>query len=107
MASASSTRVRVPAYGLHRPTGQARVIIGGRHQYLGKYGSPESWEKYHRLVAERLSEAVPALSAPDAASDLTIIELIAAYWQFAEGYYVPCGSTSRRPTRASTTVASG
>jgi len=95
MASAFSLRVRVPAYGLHRPTGQARVIIDGRHVYLGKHGSPESWEKYHRLIAERLAcPGVAASPAPPHDKDLTIIELIAAYWQFAEGYYVKDG----RPT---------
>ncbi len=87
MASASSSRVRIPAYRLHRPTGQARVIIGGRHFYLGKHGSPESWEKFHRLIVERLA-------CPPPACDLTIIKLIAAYWQFAEGAYVKDG----RPT---------
>lgn len=88
MASASSSRVRVPAYRLHRPTGQARVIIGGRHFYLGKHGSAESWEKYHGLIAQQLicPSSLAAL-APSPDGDLTIIELIAAYWQFAEGYY--------------------
>ncbi len=94
MASAPSSRVRVPAYRLHRPTGQARVIIGGRHFYLGKHGSPESWEKYHRLIAERLACPSPLAASPVPACELTIIELIAAYWQFAEGYYVKDG----RPT---------
>jgi hypothetical protein len=42
----------VPAYRLHKPSGQARVIVGGEHFYLGKYGSPESREEYARLVSE-------------------------------------------------------
>ena len=88
----SASRARVPAYGRHRATGQARVIIAGRHHYLGAYGSPESWEKYHRLVAEHLS--VPKLAIEPPAGDLLVIELIAAYWQFAEGYYRKDG----RPT---------
>jgi len=33
---------RVPAYRLHKPSGQARVIINRKHHYLGNYGSPES-----------------------------------------------------------------
>jgi hypothetical protein len=41
----------VPAYRLHKPSGQARVIIDGKHVYLGEYGSPESREKYARLLA--------------------------------------------------------
>jgi integrase len=42
----------IPSYLLHRPSGQARVIINGQTIYLGKYGSKESKEKYHRLLAE-------------------------------------------------------
>lgn len=33
-------------------SGQARVVIDGRHIYLGVHGSPESWEKYRQLLAE-------------------------------------------------------
>jgi hypothetical protein len=29
----------VPKYGLHKPTGQARVLLDGRNHYLGKYGT--------------------------------------------------------------------
>ena len=46
---------RVPSYRLHKSSGQARVIIDGAHVYLGRYDSPESHEKYHRLVAEWLA----------------------------------------------------
>ncbi len=30
----------VPAYRLHKPSGQVRVIVNGQHVYLGKYDSP-------------------------------------------------------------------
>lgn len=50
----------VPAYKLHKATGQARVIIDGRHRYLGPFGSPESFERYARLVAERKSVLAPS-----------------------------------------------
>ena len=42
----------VPAYRLHRATGQGRVTIRGRDYYLGRHGSPESLEKYRRLLVE-------------------------------------------------------
>ena len=45
-------RKSVPSYRLHKPSGQARTIIHGRHIYLGKFNSPESREKYARLLAE-------------------------------------------------------
>ena len=32
---------RVPSYRLHKPSGQARVIINREHIYLGPYGSPK------------------------------------------------------------------
>src|SRR5580765_3181133 len=47
--------IPIPAYGLHRATGQARVIIHGRNVYLGRHGSPASWEKYRRLIADYLA----------------------------------------------------
>ena len=31
------------------------VVIRRKAHYLGQYDSPESWEKYHRLVAEPLA----------------------------------------------------
>jgi hypothetical protein len=43
----------VPSYRLHKPSGQARVIINREHIYLGTYGSAESREKYaHFVVSE-------------------------------------------------------
>ena len=45
-------RKSVPSYRLHKPSGQARTIIDGRHVYLGKYNSPESRQRYARLLAE-------------------------------------------------------
>ncbi len=83
---------RIPSYRLHKPTGQARVIIAGQHHYLGKYGSAISREKYGRLIAEHsaigsigLAKVVglPLLGSPE----LTIVELVVAYWKFAELHY--------------------
>ncbi|MEZ5939772.1 MAG: hypothetical protein R3C18_00170 [Planctomycetaceae bacterium] len=37
---------RVPKYALHKATGQARVRIDGKDIWLGKYGTPESMERY-------------------------------------------------------------
>ena len=41
----------IPAYLLHRPTGNARVRIDGHDHYLGKYGSDESHRKYGELIS--------------------------------------------------------
>lgn len=45
----------IPAYSLHRSSGQAIVRISGRDHYLGPHNSPESREKYDRLIAEWLA----------------------------------------------------
>jgi len=41
-----------PSYRRHKASGNAMVTIHGRDHYLGKYGSRESHEKYHELVAK-------------------------------------------------------
>ncbi|MDB4680157.1 MAG: hypothetical protein P8M30_00510 [Planctomycetaceae bacterium] len=41
---------RFPKYSLHKASGQARVCIDGRDQYLGPYESPESRTRYRELI---------------------------------------------------------
>ena len=89
----------LPSYRLHKPSGQARVIIDSKHHYLGKYGTSESWEKYHRLVAESLSHPVNASRTDPASrgiSDILIGELILAYWEYAQARYVRDGKPTDR-----------
>jgi hypothetical protein len=51
-----------PAYRLHKARGCAVVTIAGKDHYLGTHDTPESWEKYHRLVAEwQATEQEPAV----------------------------------------------
>lgn len=87
---------RIPSCRLHKPSGQARVIISGEHVYLGKYGSPKSWEKYYRVVAERVCNDQPGsnLTPTPKRHDCFLNELILAYWKHAQSYYVKNG----RPT---------
>ncbi len=66
---------RAPAYSLHKPSGQARVILDGRHVYLGPHDSPQSREKYARLLAERTRpgatpRAMPAMKVPQSDSPI-------------------------------------
>lgn len=82
-----------PSYRLHKARNCAVVTIGGRNHYLGPYHSPESFEKYNRLIAELKADArdaKPARPRP-ASADLSINELILRYLEFAEGYYVKHG----------------
>jgi integrase len=90
-------RPRIPSYRLHKPSGQARTIIDGRHFYLGKYQSPESIEKYDRLVAEWLAShrtREPLGETTKTVSMPTVNELILAFWHHAKQRYVKNG----RPT---------
>ena len=53
-------RFTVPAYQLHRGSGQAKVRIQGKDIYLGPHGSPESRERYEGLSAS----SCPTASGP-------------------------------------------
>jgi hypothetical protein len=107
-------RRKVPSYRLHKPSGQARVILDGEHIYLGKFGSPESHEKYDRLVAEwlvrhRASSNSPA-STPSTfqSAAVTVNDLLLAFWHRVKQRYVKDGKptseqrsfrTALRPVR--------
>ncbi len=91
--------IRIPKYRLHKGSGQALVQINRDRIYLGTYGSEESKEKYERLVSEWLSNGRPRVSRPTAdphaKTDLTMNELILAYWHFAESYYSKEGEPTK------------
>ncbi len=80
-----------PKYRFHKARNCAVVTIGGRDHYLGAYNSPESWEKFHRLVAEHLAARREPPPPVPADAPLTVTELIARYWKFCKGYYVKDG----------------
>ncbi len=85
----------IPSYTFHKPTGQARVRVAGRDFYLGPFGSPESRQEYARLLA--LHAGGLDLSGPPPGSpgtQLTVAELLLAFWRFAEGYYVKNGKVT-------------
>ena len=89
--------VRTPKYRLHKGSGQAIVQIGGQRIYLGRYGTDQSKERYRQIVAEWLRNGQHvARPAPNVngQSDLTIVELLLAYLQFARTYYVKDGETT-------------
>lgn len=64
-------RKGVPAYRLHKGSGQAVCYIGRREHYLGPYDSPESRQRYAELLTQlakglSVEPAKPARSEPDA-----------------------------------------
>lgn len=95
----TARKITPPAYRHYRPKNLGVVRIDGHDRYLGEYGSAESWERYHRLIADWLSgNGVPASErpkAPAASPDLTVNGLLNAYRQFAEAYYLRDGKPTK------------
>ena len=76
----------VPKYRKHRATDQGVVTINGRDYYLGPHGTRASKLEYDRLVGEWLAEGRSvSFGVPD--KQLTVVELLADYLQYAEEYY--------------------
>jgi integrase len=85
---------QVPKYGRHRQSGQARVVLNGRHHLLGPHGSKASRQEYDRLIAEWVANGRQGPAA--AAGELTVATLIIRFWTHAQGYYRdPDGTQSR------------
>lgn len=84
----------VPKYCLHKPSGRAYVRIRGKVVYCGDHGTDESKQEYGRLVAELAASSGSAVSAVPT-SGLTVFELVAAYLDYAEGYYQKNGQPTR------------
>lgn len=83
-------RSSVPRYLLHKASGQARVRVQGRDHYLGVYNSPESHERYARIVAEiSQSHTTPSVVNEIVVADpqLCINELVLQYLRYAHSYY--------------------
>lgn len=81
-------KATVPSYRLHKPSGQARVILDGEHIYLGRFGTPESKAKYVQVISER---SVGGPTGPDesnvSAAQLTIVEVLAKYRDYSQIHY--------------------
>lgn len=68
----------VPAYRLHKATGQAVVTIKGRQVYLGRHNEPQSLQRYHQICADSLAGV---------SEGGTVAEVLLNYRKHAEGYY--------------------
>jgi len=75
---------RTPSYRRHKASGQAVVTIDGQDLYLGKYGTKASRQAYDRRISEWLANG---RTLPSANGDLSIAELILAYWRHVSAYY--------------------
>jgi integrase len=81
---------RPPKYSLHKGTGQAKVTMNGRVTYLGKHGSPESFEAYDRFVAALPKPgSKPGLQGEAGAPEPWFVgEIVNRYMEYARTRYV-------------------
>ncbi len=89
-------RQKPPTYlRLKRKSGHhlAFVILGGQRTYLGPFGSPESIEKYKRVVAEFKAGQGEVGAAP---ANLRVIELLNRFRKHSESYYRNADGTPGR-----------
>lgn len=82
--------MRIPSYRVHKPSGLAVATFNGQDIYFGPWASLESRTAYDRLLAEWLSSG-RQLPAAKRSTDLTVVELLAAYLCHAKDYYVADG----------------
>lgn len=76
---------RVPKYGKHKQSGQARVVLNGRHYLLGTHGTKASKLQYDRLIAEWVANGRQAPLGGN--GDLSVSTLIMRFWEHAKTYY--------------------
>lgn len=93
---------KLPTYGLHKPSGQARCYINGKTVYLGVYGSEESRIRFGELVGKliggqqidpiaRTKVGSTTCNLPEADPGPSVGELCIAFLRHAETHYVKNG----------------
>src|SRR5436190_471837 len=81
-----------PAYRHHKARDCAVVTLNGKNHYLAPWQSPESHEHYARLIAEwTRNNGVLSTPVCSSSGQLTISELILAYFRHAQVRYVKHG----------------
>jgi len=84
-ATAPRKSARIPKLRRHKATGQGYVCLNRRFIYFGRYDAPETLQKYHQIIAEWLANGRQLPQPPE---EVTVSELVARYWAFAQAYYV-------------------
>jgi len=79
-----------PKYRHHRASGQAVVTIAGKDHYLGPWKSKASTVEYDRLIGEWLAAGRPT-ARPPATGEITVMEVVRAFWRHAQAFYVKNG----------------
>lgn len=95
VTSRKSSR-KLPAYRLHKPSGQARVRWQGQEIYLGKFESPDSRRRYAELLTKVVTGATLDITAaarrsrtntPTSDFGLSINELCVLFLKHADQHY--------------------
>jgi integrase len=81
---APTSKRQPPKLRHHKASGQGFTQLDGRFIFFGRFDDPATIEKYHRTIAEWM--AAGQQSKPPA-EELTVKELIARFWIWAEEYY--------------------
>jgi hypothetical protein len=74
----------IPKLRHHKASGRAYVVLNKRAIWLGKYGDQEAQQNYNKIIAEWLSNGKQPAGQ---GRNITINEIIARFWVYAEGYY--------------------
>ena len=68
---------RIPKLRHHKATGQGFVELQGQRRYLGRYGLPQTQERYDRTVAEWLANGRQLPVDPEAITVTDVIGVVA------------------------------
>ena len=98
-------RKNVPGYLLHKPSGQAIVVLNGKTIYLGKYKSKASREEYDRVIADYFANGKKLPPTRGTGAGISIEELMIQFLEHAEGYYVKNGKQTDTFTHCRLAVA--
>ena len=81
----------VPKYRKHKASGQAIVTLDGHDFYLSTHGTEASLNEYDRLVGEGQANGRRLPTQSEEQPSTTVAQLLIAYWEFSQGYYVKDG----------------
>ncbi|MGA2442665.1 MAG: hypothetical protein ABSH08_17055 [Tepidisphaeraceae bacterium] len=87
---------RIPQMTLHKASGQAVVRLAGRDVYLGPWLSPAAKQAYDREIAQWLTSGRVGHNSDH---DVTVTEVIAAFWDYAQSYYRHADGTPTNEVR--------
>lgn len=96
----------VPAYRLHKASGQAIVTLSGKDHLLGAFGTPPSRVKYHQLVADWIAGerkplvATRIIASPvEALGSMSVASLVDAFKRHVNATYI---DTDGNPQKSAT-----